>query len=194
MTIAQEPHAGPGKPDWTDEAFMALPDDGNRYELVNGELVNMGNAGLKHGYVSGRLIVLLGGFIYANDLGIALDSSTAFTMKSGNKRSPDASFLSKARLKAGGGLIKGFFVGAPDLAVEVLSPGNTVEEIHDKIVEYFDSGSQLVWVIHPDEEYVLVYRHPQPSRLLLHTDSLEGEDVIPGFQLPLTELFRELDF
>ncbi|MBF2096763.1 MAG: Uma2 family endonuclease [Gloeomargaritaceae cyanobacterium C42_A2020_066] len=173
---------------------MALPDDGNRYELVNGELVNMGNAGLKHGYYATLVGSLLSNFVRAQRLGIILDSSTAFTMKSGNKRSPDASFLSKARLKAGGGLIKGFFVGAPDLAVEVLSPGNTVEEIHDKIVEYFDSGSQLVWVIHPDEQYVLVYRHPQPSRLLLNTDSLEGEDVIPGFHLPLAELFKELDF
>jgi hypothetical protein len=68
------------------------------------------------------------------------------------------------------------------------------EEIHNKLVEYFENGTRLAWVILPDEECVLVYRKPKPSQLLQLEDSLDGEDVIPNFNLPLIELFQELSF
>lgn len=188
MTIASEQKV------WTDEEFMALPEDGHRYELVNGELVDMGNSGMEHGWLVSNLMIVLGGFVRVHKLGVMSDSSTAFAMKAGNKRSPDVSFVSKDRLQGVRRLPKGFFQGAPDLAVEVLSPNNTVEEIHEKIVEYFENGARLVWVIHPDEQYVLVYRSPSPDRLLRRDDSLDGEDVVPGFSLTVAELFEELDF
>jgi Uma2 family endonuclease len=89
----------------------------------------------------------------------------------------------------------GFLEGAPDLAVEVLSSGNTIEEIHDKLVEYFENGSRLVWLVHPIEHYILVYRSSEePDRLLKSVDLLEGEEVIPGFALPVSHLFRKLSF
>lgn len=179
---------------WTDEEFMALPEDEHRYELVNGELVDMGNSGMEHGYIASNLVIFLGGFVRSQKLGVICDSSTAFAMKAGNKRSPDVSFVSKERLQGVRRLPKGFFQGAPDLVVEVLSPNNTVEEIHDKIVEYFENGTRLVWVIHPDEQYVLVYHSPSPDRLLRLEDSLAGEEVVPGFTLPVAELFAELEF
>lgn len=126
---------------WTDAEFMALPRDGHRYELVNGELIDMGNSGAKHGYV--------------------------------------AIFLE----------------GTPDLAIEILSPGNTVAEIHDKLVEYFENDARLVWVIHPNEHYVLVYRSArEPDRLLKSTDFLDGEEVVPGFSFPVANLFQKLNF
>ena len=127
MTVSAQPKI------WTDEEFMALPDNGDRYELVNGEV-----KGLKK-------------------------------------------------------LPKGFFDGAPDLAVEVISPSNTFEEIHQKIVEYFESGSRLVWVINPDEESVVIYRGATPDRLLKITDFLDGEEVVTGFRLTIAELFTDLD-
>jgi len=179
---------------WTDEAFMALPDDGSRYEIVNGVLVNMGNSGIEHGYIASILNILVGGYVLSHKLGIICDSSTAFKMKAGNKRAPDLSFVSKTRLQGIKRLPKGFFEGAPDLAVEVISPSNTFEELHDKIVEYFENGCRLVWVIHPDEQSVMVYYHPRPDRLLKITDILDGEEVIPGFTLPVADLFAELDF
>ncbi|NDJ19277.1 Uma2 family endonuclease [Myxacorys almedinensis A] len=173
---------------------MALPDDGQRYELIDGELKIMGNSGMEHGYVACILTIFLGGFVHAHKLGVLCDSSTAFTMNTGNKRSPDVSFVAKERLHGLKKLPKGFFQGAPDLAVEVISPSNTFEEIHTKLVEYFESGSRLVWVINPDEESVLVYRQPQPDRLLKITDQLDGEEVIPEFTLAVSELFTELNF
>lgn len=181
------------KRNWTDEEFMALP-DGDRYELVNGELIIAGNSGMEHGNLGAFLCGLLEIYARRNKLGSTFDSSTAFTMKIGNKRSPDVSFVAKDRLKGLKKLPKGFFQGAPDLAVEIISPSNTFDEIHTKIVEYFDSGSKLVWVIHPDEESVLVYHKPQPDKLLQRSDSLDGETIIPGFTLPLAELFADLSF
>ena len=89
---------------------------------------------------------------------------------------------------------RGFFQGSPDLAVEILSPSNTVEEIHTKIVEYFENDTRLVWVIHPDEKYVLVYHEPEPERLLRPQDTLEGDAIVPGFSMPVAELFEEWDF
>jgi Uma2 family endonuclease len=173
---------------WTDEEFMALPEDG-RYELVNGELVNMGNSGMEHGYIASNLIFFLGGVVRSQKLGVICDSSTAFAMRDGNKRSPDVSFIAKERLQGVQRLPRGYFQGSPDLAVEILSPSNTVEEIHDKIVEYFENGSRLIWVIHPDEQYVLVYHSPSPDCFLRSGDRLEGEEVVPGFSVAVEELF-----
>lgn len=188
MTIASE------KKVWTDEAFMALPEDGHRYELVDGELVDMGNSGMEHGWIASILNGAMFNYVYSHKLGVICDSSTAFTLKTGNKRSPDISFIAKDRLKGLKRLPKGYFEGAPDLAVEILSPNNTVEQIHEKIVEYFENGTRLLWVIHPDEQFVLVYHSPSPDRLLQVTDALEGEDIVPGFSLPVAELFAELAF
>jgi Uma2 family endonuclease len=184
----------PEKKIWTDAEFMALPKDGHRYELVNGELIDMGNSGAKHGYVAVILSAALFNHVFSRKLGAVMDSSTAFKMKSGNKRSPDISFVDKQRLQGMEELPDSFLEGAPDLAVEILSPGNTVEEMHNKIVEYFENAARLVWVIHPNEHYVLVYRSPQPDRLLKSTDMLDGEEVIPGFTLAVSELFQKLSF
>jgi Uma2 family endonuclease len=116
-------------------------------------------------------------------------------MKSGNKRSPDISFVAKERLQGLEELPDGFLEGAPDLAIEILSPTNTIEEIHAKLVEYFENGAQLVWIIHPNERYILVYRCAQePDRLLKSTDFLDGEELIPSFSLPVAELFQKLTF
>ncbi len=184
---------------WTDEEFMTLPQEGHHYEIVNGDLIEMGNSGALHGYVCSTLMILLGSYIRTHQLGAMFDSSTAFTMKSGNKRSPDLSFFAKARLQSTLQNIKelplGFLKGAPDLAVEVLSPGHTVEEMHDKLVEYFENGTRLAWIIHPNEHYILVYRSAQePDRLLKTIDALDGEEVIPGFTLPVADLFQTLFF
>jgi len=179
---------------WTEEEFMALPDDGNRYELVNGELVVVGAAGAKHGYYVALMSFSLTAYVKQQKIGFVFDSDTSFKMASGNRRSPDCSFFSRDRIKPLGGIPTGYIEGSPDLAVEILSPGNTVEEMHEKIVEYFENGSRLVWIIHPDEQYVLVYHKPSPDQLLQLKDSLNGEDVIPGFSLPLAELFAEPEF
>ena len=185
----------PEKKVWTDEEFMALSRDGKRYELVNGELIEMGNSGAKHGYVAVILSAALFNCVSTQKLGVLMDSSTAFKMKNGNRRSPDISFVTKERLQGLDELPDGFLEGAPDLAIEILSPGNTVEEMHAKLVEYFKNGARLVWIVHPQERYILVYHSAtEPDRLLKSIDSLDGEDVVPGFSLPVADLFQKLSF
>jgi Uma2 family endonuclease len=180
---------------WSDQDFMLLSQDGHRYEVVNGELIDMGNSGALHGYLCSILLAALVGYVMPKKLGIILDSSTAFKMKNGNKRSPDISFFAKERLQGITELPSDFLNGAPDLAVEVLSPGNTVEEMDNKLVEYFENGARLVWVLSPRQQYALVYRaSAAPDRLLKLTDSLDGEDVIPGFSFSLASLFQPLSF
>ncbi|PSB12128.1 hypothetical protein C7B61_06645 [filamentous cyanobacterium CCP1] len=185
----------PAKKVWTDEEFMALSRDGHRYEVVDGELIDMGNSGAKHGYIAILLSSALFAVVMAQKLGALFDSSTAFKMKNGNKRSPDISFFAKERLQELADLPIGFLDGAPDLAIEILSPTNTIEEIDSKLIEYFENGSRLVWVVNPTQHYVLVYRSGQePDRLLKSSDFLDGEDVIPGFMFPVADLFQKLSF
>jgi Uma2 family endonuclease len=180
---------------WTDAEFMALPDDGNRYELVKGELVNLANSGALHGYIAIILSAALFALVTSRKLGVLLESSTAFTMKNGNKRSPDIAFFAKERLQGLEELPTSFLEGGPDLVVEILSPGNTVAEIEDKIAEYFANGTRLLWVISPGQHYVLVYRSRyEPQGLLISGDFLEGEDVVPGFTFPVADLFQKLSF
>ncbi len=174
---------------WTDQEF--IPNDCD--QITDGELV-MGNSGMEHGNIGIFLGGLIEIFVRQEQLGVTCDSSTAFKMKAGNKRSPDISFVSKERLTGLKRIPKGFFDGAPDLAVEIISPGNTFDEMHHKIEEYFENGSKLLWVIHPDERFVLVYHSPQPDRLLRNHDLLDGEDVILNFKVPVSELFRDLKF
>ncbi len=187
---------------WTDEQFMALAQGGQGYKLVNGEPVAMGNSGALHSYVCSLLLAALTTYnSLSKRLGLVFDSSTAFTMANGNRRSPDVSFFAKDRLQGMSELPLGFLDGAPDLAMEVLSPGNTMAEIHDKLVEYFENGTRLAWVIHPGERYGLVYRSAQePDRLLKSADLLDGYEksadlldgyeVIPGFTFPMADLFH----
>ncbi len=178
---------------WTEAELMALPDDGRKYELVEGEIV-VSNAGIEHEFIGAGLINSLFSFVRKHKLGIVCGSSAGYWMKSGNLRSPDVSFIAKERLQGLKYAPKKFFQRAPDLVVEILSPSDAVDGLHEKIVEYFESGARLIWVLNPEEQTILVYHSPQPDLLLRTGDSISGEDVIPGFSMPLSELFAELDF
>jgi Uma2 family endonuclease len=180
---------------WTDEEFMALSRDRHRFEIVNGELVDRDKLGAKHSYIAFMLIYALFAVVRSQKLGALFNSSTAFKMKNGNKRASDISFFAKERLQGMEDLPDGFLEGGPDLAIEVLSPTNTIAEIEGKIAEYFENGSRLVWVIYPNSQYVLVYRSAQePDRLLKSSDSLDGEEVVPGFTFVVGNLFQKLSF
>lgn len=96
----------------------------------------------------------------------------------------------RSRTSVKGQNLEGFLKGAPDLAVEILSPSNTVKEMKDKALEYFESGSKLVWIVKPYDRSVVVLRPDGSERVLSVTDSLDGEDVIPGFSLVVGELFE----
>ncbi|HEV7842724.1 MAG TPA: Uma2 family endonuclease [Pyrinomonadaceae bacterium] len=179
---------------WTDEELLSLPDDSKKCEIIKGELV-VSPAGIEHEEIGVRLILALGTHVRKHKLGIVCGSSAGYWMNDRTSfLSPDVSFIAKERLQGAKRAPKKFFDGAPDLVVEVLSPSDTIDKLHEKIVEYFDNGAKLIWVLNPEEQIVLVYHTPQPDKLLRTNDALDGEDVVPEFSLPVSELFAELDF
>lgn len=178
---------------WTDEELMALPADGCKRELLHGEIV-MSPAGSEHGIIAVALCAELRAHARRHKLGAVFDSSTGFRLTRDDVLSPDAAFVGQARLAALSRAPRGFFPGAPDLVVEVLSPSDTHGYIQEKMARYFAAGARLAWAVNPAARNALVYRAPEPARLLLPADSLDGEDVLPGFRLPLAELFAELTF
>ncbi len=176
---------------WTEKELMSLPDDGKKYELINGE-ITMVPAGFEHEIIGARLLIALGKFVFEHNLGVVCGSSMGYWMKSGNLRSPDVSFISKVRLKGRKRPPKGFFKGSPELAVEILSPTDTVENLHGKIVEYFENNTILAWIINPEEQVAMVYHSPRPDKILAGNDMLQGEGVIQGFSFPVAELFADI--
>ena len=178
---------------WTDEELLALPKDGYKRELLQGEII-LSPAGSEHGRISFLVAIAIDRHAMQHGLGVVFDSSTGFRLSPDDLLSPDAGFVVKSRLAGMKRLPRGFFPGAPDLAVEVLSPSDTPGHTHEKLTQYFSHGTRLVWIINPTERNALVYRTPEADRLLRVTDTLDGEDVLPGFRLPLAELFAELSF
>jgi len=181
---------------WTEAELRALPEDGYGHELVNGELVMSPKNDFFHGDICSELLSALRAFVKAGRLGSVLDSSTGFWMKNRNCRAPDISFVSRARLASLGfrRSTRRFFPGAPDLAVEILSPGNTRGEIDDRLKDFFSSGARLAWIIDPEARHVEVCRSLTDRKLIGSGGFLEGEDLLPGFRFPISELFEEWDW
>ena len=103
-------------------------------------------------------------------------------------RAPDVAFISRPRLERLGE-IEGFWPGAPDLVVEVVSPGDTYAEVEDKVFDWLDAGCRMVVVVNARKRAVTVYRSPSQIAVLGPTDILDGADVVPGWQLPIAQLF-----
>lgn len=173
----------------TAEEMLRLP-SGRRYELVSGELREMSPAGHNHGRIAARLTVPLGQYVDEHDLGELYAAETGFKLKSDpdTVRAPDIAFVRRERADEVEE-IKGYFPGAPDLAVEVTSPDDTVREVEDKVAEWLECGTRLVWVISPKLHTVTIYRSLTDINTLTENDTLDGEDVVPGFHCPVAKLF-----
>jgi Uma2 family endonuclease len=169
----------------TDDELLRLPADGNKYEVVDGEL-RMSPAGWPHAIVIVNLIARLATFVERNRLGQVLGSNTLYVLPSGNKRGPDVSFVSSGRLPQGSA--GPFLALAPDLAIEVLSPGDSPRAVLDKVGEYLQAGVPLVWVIDPSRRRAVVHRSLSQARELGAESELDGEDVVPGFRCLLSDV------
>jgi Uma2 family endonuclease len=174
----------------TADELFALPDDSQRHELVYGEHRIMAPAGGEHGAISAGLIVQLGAYVRKHKLGRVFTSETGFwiTRDPDTVRAPDAAFVRTARIPKSG-LPIGFWPGAPDLAVEVTSPSDTLEEVEDKVQQWLASGTALVWVVNPKRRTVTVYSSPSQATILAVNDELDGGEVLPGFRIRVSEIF-----
>ena len=148
----------------------------------------------QHGDICVRLSTALNVFVRARKLGVVLDSSTGFWMQNRNCRAPDISFIAKARLRGWKRPPAAFFQGAPDLAVEVLAPSNTAGEIAERLADFFASGTQWTWIIHPEAHFVEICHSPARRKMLAAGALLDGEEILPGFQYPVADLFQEWDW
>jgi Uma2 family endonuclease len=163
---------------------------GSRYrELVRGVPRVTEPPGGLHGYLAGRLAARLADHVERLGLGTVLvEAGYLLQREPDTVRGPDVSFISAARLPPER-LPEHFIAGAPDLAIEILSPGDRWPKVEEKIADYFGAGTRLVWVVDPGERRAIVRYPHRPPRVLAPADALEGEEVVPGFTLSLMELF-----
>lgn len=179
---------------WTEAELEALPEDGYIHEVVDGELVMSPKNNWQHGDICAELLMVMRAHAKSNHLGAVWDSSTGFWMENLNCRAPDISFVQKERLRGFKRREARFFRGAPDLAVEILSPSNTRRDVDERLKDYFTSGARLAWIIDPDRELVEICHSPTQRRLLGPGGELDGEEVLPGFKYPVVELFKEWEW
>ncbi len=174
----------------TAEDLLRMPDDGFRYELVKGELRKMAAAGHQHGRIAINVTMSLGQHVRAHDLGNVYAAETGFKLASDpdTVRAPDVAFIRRERV-AEVGDAGGYWPGAPDLAVEVISPGDTYTEVEEKILEWLDAGTRMVIVVNPRRRVVTVYRSMADITILTENDMLDGGDVVPGWSMPVRDVF-----
>ncbi len=174
---------------YTPEDLLAMP-DGKSYELVGGQLVER-NMGVESSWVGGELHLNLSRYCREREMGWALPADNGyqcFPHEPGLVRKPDVSYVRFGRL-AGGTLPKGWIKIPPDLAVEVVSPNDTVYELEDKLADYQKVGVPLMWVVYPNSHTVRVYRADGSTSLLHQDEELSGEDIIPGFRCSVRAIF-----
>ena len=174
----------------TAQKLLEMPDDGYHYELVRGELRKMAPAGYRHGKCAGKVNGVLFGHVAANDLGTVPTAETGFLLASDPDlvRVPDVAFVSREREEVAG-IMDGFFPGPPDLAVEVISPSDRYTDVAEKVEDWLNAGSRMVIVVDPRRRVVTVHLPGAAPITLTEQDTLDGGDVIPGWSMPVAEIF-----
>src|SRR6266851_3686598 len=161
----------------TADDLLQMPDDGFRYELVRGELRKMSPAGQRHGRIAIRVSTSLDNHVTTNKLGAVYAAETGFLISSDpdTVRAPDVAFVSQKRIEEVGD-VEGYWPGAPDLVVEVISPGDTYTEVEEKVLEWLDAGARMVVVVNPRKRAVTVYRSLTDIVVLTENETLDGGD------------------
>ena len=173
----------------TAEDLLRLPDGGSRYELIAGLPRRMPVGGLEHGWIGSRFVRHLGAFDRRR-LGIVVGPDTLFRFSRDPDYGliPDAAFLGADRLPPRSQWWDVAEV-SPDLVVEVVSPHDTRADVAEKVAYYLAHGVVIAWVAYPAPRQVVVHRADRAPLRLSVGDTLDGEDVLPGFRLPLFEIF-----
>ena len=175
----------------TAEDLLAMPDDGWRYELIEGVLHRMPPAGGEHGEIETELVFHLRLYVTARGLGKVYPGNTGFLFERDPDlvRFPDVAFVRTDRLPTPDRR-RGHMPVIPDLAVEIVSPTDAPQEVADKVAFYLARGVLLVWTVHPADRTVAVHRAGEPPRVFDAVDLLDGEEVVPGFRLRVGDIFR----
>jgi Uma2 family endonuclease len=184
--MAVQPQAQVYTPD--DLWKLAHSGDDKHYELVEGAIIEMPPPGDRHGLVVVWLSSLIVMHAAEHDLG-DVTTETGYTLKPDTVVAPDVGFLSKARCTP---LTGQYYPIAPDLAVEVVSPWDRPGQVRLKVALYLETGTQMVWVIYPEERFVDVYRADGTVSTYRGDETFDGGDVLPGFSMKASNLFKRL--
>jgi Uma2 family endonuclease len=173
----------------TAEEFALLPDDDVRRELVEGEVIEMGPGGYDHSAIAFRIAHLIELAATPEDAGRVTCEGPGFALSGepATVRAPDVAFVRKGRLP-GGRRPAGFFPGGPDLAVEVVSPGDAAGEIEAKVAEYLAAGALLVWVVYPEQRRVWAHRSPSEAFAAGEDGTLTADPVLPGLSIRVADM------
>ena len=173
----------------TADELYAMPEDGFKYELVRGELVRMPLGGFLHGVIGATVGWHLGSHVDNLRLGTVLAADTGFQLAEDHVLAPDGAFVSESRIPASGSPEE-FFPGAPDLAIEVISPSEREPHISQKVDDYLHYGCKMVILIRPRTRQIEVHTPNQDVQILETGDVLDGGDAVPGWQLPIADIFE----
>jgi Uma2 family endonuclease len=168
---------------YTVEEYLALSTN-KQYELVEGELVEMGQPGYRHGVISSKLFRKLADFVDNQNLGIVL-ITTGFRLAERTVRAPDIMFIQKERVTP---ITDGPVDVIPDIAIEVISPSDDWSKIIEKVREYQRVNVKLIWLIDPNLKAVHIF-HPQDNLPTLNDQEINGENILPNFRLSINDLF-----
>jgi Uma2 family endonuclease len=176
----------------TADELLRLPRGRARHELVRGELRTMPPTGFEHGEETADISASLVMHVRAHQLGRVVTGEPGFrlTTNPDTVRAPDVAFVRRERLPARVAR-RGYFDGAPDLAVEVISPIDLYTEVDEKVAEWLEHGTRLVFVVNPRRRTVAVHGNDGSVRVLGIEDTLDGEDVVPGWTLPIRDIFEQ---
>lgn len=170
----------------TAEDLLKMPDDGNRHELIKGELLTMPLPKHAHGYVCAKLIMILGNYVEANDLGqVCAESGFKLESDPDTVIGPDVSFTKKHRITNPSGYVS----GPPDLAIEVRSPGDRRGKVERKATMWLDFGTRSLWLVNPRNRTVEVI-HADGNRRLFHESDELVDDTLPGFRVAVSKIFE----
>ena len=174
----------------TAEELLQLPDDDSRHELINGELITMPVPGIPHGRIEARVGAPLAQYVWDHDLGEVYfgDAGFQLTWNPDTVVGPDIAYISKERLKEVAE-VKGYWQGAPDLAVEVYTPGYRPGKVTESISRLFNAGTKQVWIAHVKHSTITVYRSVSDMTTFSGFDYLESPDLFPGLRISLDKIF-----
>jgi Uma2 family endonuclease len=172
------------------EQFKALPEDDRcRQSLVAGWVLSEPWPPPRHGRVQTKVSRFLDEYVEEHGLGeVYVDCGFILSRSPDTLRVPDVAFVRQKRVEAQND--REPYEGAPDLAVEVLSPSERARAIHAKVADYLAAGGRAVWLVDPERRQVTVFRSPLTPKILGEADRLDGEDVVPGFSVSVAEFFR----
>jgi Uma2 family endonuclease len=176
----------------TAEELLRVPDDGRRYELVRGELRTMAPVGHPHGRIAMRIAAQLFQHVEERGLGTVYAAETGFVLgrNPDTVRAPDAAFVRRERVEEVEET-EGYWPGAPDLAVEVVSPGDAYAEVEGKVAEWLRAGARMVIVVDPSNRAVKIHRGLTDVVALTEDDEIDGTDVVQEWRLPVRRLFGD---